>query len=263
MQTPALNPIYVDLDTLLDTRLGLLRQHLGVTDIPESYWTRETDDYSEFTEGALDRHQFYQLWLNRSHVTLEHSYITNVVYHILKCMQAQASDAVIFEDDRGPSLVINIWPYDLATLEREELCKGMEQHFLALKAKVTCIRTDPKELTPQYVKEHFSMITSYTGVDWLGQHHKALTTKGSAASGPMFGFPITVPRLYQQSAKSLTAKEKQRMHTEMRLLMLEFIQLDYIDAYWFSEVKPAPAPIESEEDGDLIAPRGTTKSFKL
>lgn len=262
MTTPSLNPIYVDLDALLDTRLGLLRQHLGLSEFPESYWTRESDEWSEYTNHRLDQHGFYQLWLKRNHTTLEHSVLTNIIYHISKCMQAQASDGVIFEDDRTPSLVVNIWPYDLAVAEQEELCSGLSQHLIALKAEVSCVRIDPKEITPDYVKENFSLMTVYQGIEWMGIHHRELTSKGNSASGPLFGFPITVPRIYQQSAKSLSAKEKQRMHAEMRLLMMEFIQLDYIDAYWFSEIRPLTGKKE-EPENDFVSPRGSTKSFSL
>lgn len=263
METPALKAIYVDMDALLDTRLGLLRQHLGMSTFPDAYWKRDTDDWPRFTEDRLDRQAFYQLWLKRDTETLKHSFITNIIFHIQRCMQAQVTDGMLFEDNRLPCLVVNLWPYVLSDDEQQEFCLMLSQYFKVLKAQVKCMFKDPKLLTPDYVHAHFAMMTSYNGIEWLGVQHQDLTRKSATLGGPLHGFPLTVPRLYQRDAQSLTAQEKQQMHTEMRLLMLEFIQLDYIDVYWFSEFGHKLDDRSSDDQDDLIKPRGTNKSFKL
>lgn len=256
------NAIYVDMDTVLDTRLGLLRQHLGMTTFPKAYWERDFNDWSSFTDGRLDQNGFYNLWMHRDHATLEHSKITNITFHIVRCIQTILNNAVITEDHREPRIVINTWPYVLTDEEEIDFASAFSQYFIATKTKVECIHVPLADLTPAYVKDNFALMTTYLGVEWLARHHQALAEHPvDPSKGILFGFPLTVPRLYQRSGASLSVKEKQDMHLEMKILMLEFIQQEYIDALWFSEYRPAM--VKEETESDEFEPMQSPKSFKL
>lgn len=261
------NTIYTDLDSVLDTRLGLIRQYhpelMSCFEKP-GYWERDCNEWETFTEGALSRHDFYQLWLKRDHVTLEHSYVSNIVHHIYNCIQAYIADAAVLDDIRPSSVFVNTAPYQLTEEECTAFGDLLAGYFKEFKTVVTVGYIPITDLTPEYVLNHYIMITSYLGEEWLGKHHTAITTEKRGHRNILYGFPLNVPRLYTKSGASLSKKEKQRMHMEFKIVMMEFIQHDPIDALWFSEFKPdlAKPPADDTED-ETLAPKRGVKSFTL
>lgn len=262
------NAIYTDLDTILDTRLGLIRQfhpELMTCFEKSGYWERDCNEWETFTDNALTRHAFYQLWLTRDHTTLEYSRVSNIVHHIFNCFQAYKADAAALDDIRPPELYVNTYPYVLTEEEHSIFAATLRTYFKEFDAVVTLGYMPLEELTPAYVQAHFCMLTTYNGDDWLGKHHGELTKHVQGNRGLLYGFPLNVPRLYTKSGTSLSIKEKQRMHMEFKFLMMEFIQHEPIDAFWFSEFRAELMNKDKDDkpEEETLAPKRGVKTFKL
>ena len=74
--------ILIDIDTLLDTRLGLLHtlnpEAVKRVVVNDRYWLRDYDDWEVLTEGLVTKSQFDDAWKQRTTDILQHSMMTSI-----------------------------------------------------------------------------------------------------------------------------------------------------------------------------------------
>lgn len=161
--------IYLELDCLLDTRVGLVALHAPAAAaklMQEAYWDRESDDFEELTGGAVTHKQFKEWWVNRDKECLKASRPTNLI-HILE----QLSESLVISQVNVPFVsklryLVNYWPYDLDQQEIEAMKQACEI-LTGNVIEVNMVSISPSALTPKRVKRDMSLLIMYDYYTWM------------------------------------------------------------------------------------------------
>lgn len=159
--------IYVDLDSLFDTRLATLHLLDPEKTLPllrESYFKR---DYDEF-EG-YDTEQYKNAWKTRDQETIRNSVVTDVPRLILffaeKTLRARSSTPLVAQ----PLLHLNIHPYKLPESAINSIIHGVKLLTKGL-IDIEVIDTPISQLTPKHIKERYTTMVMYEYWEWLEYH---------------------------------------------------------------------------------------------
>lgn len=236
--------LLLDIEALLDTRLGLLRQFgeeiaLAVAQNPD-YYARERDDWSVLTDGAVTTEAFNEAWEARDGTVLRASHQTGIhqfLDHLVGMYWQNLAEGLV-EDDFV--LVVNTHPYTLDTAEQNELA-GILQHTLMPSIQVEFVRYSLSELTPMVLSEHFDALILYEMARWV-------RIQGfNFPKCPCKGLDVIGPRLWDKDPSGLTLEQKKMDIQKFQLLMLEWLPIDFIDPEYFSlELPPAKEETSSE-----------------
>lgn len=229
--------ILIDLDSLLDTRLGVLesidpaltRQVIQ----SNTYWDREHTDWSVLTQGKLSNEDFLACWRDRDNRVLQASMMTAmipVLGKILADYHRNMKDGVV-EVDVG--VEVNIWPYGLEYDDLEVIREALHQ-YLYDDLEVTFCSRPLTELTPQVMHEHYSAVVLFDFQPWI-KHHCFNIAKQRCP-----GLNLIVPKLFESDPSKLSVESKEEEIIGFRLWLLEYIDIEFIDAQWFSMFRPEP-----------------------
>lgn len=165
--------IYVDVDTILDTRLSVLyllsdRIAQQVTE-DGTYFTRIRENF-----GPISADIFQAFYDRRSKIVLKYAMPTKIIGLIQNYVEDLATDIKTIETDEEISLFINFYPY--ADLEEDEvmLIVNLMKKFVP-EIEIKPIFMDRDELTPGWVIENVGCMFKYDNYRWLEYHGK--TTK--------------------------------------------------------------------------------------
>lgn len=234
----------VDLDALLDTRLGVLASlsHEAFAEVirnPE-YAVREDDDLSRFTD-KVTREQFLDAWKNRNEECLLSSYITNILHEIKRLTFEVAEVALKEKDPRmsGDCYVdINYYGYKLSKEVTDELCLQVSK-WCYPGTTVKAVDIHPAWIRLAYLEQNYTHYFVYSMKAWL-----AAAVGEDYQGPPAKGVTIVAPALFDLDH----ADEKQELRREdfkpnevFGLAELGFANLmcvKYQDPYWFSMMTP-------------------------
>jgi hypothetical protein len=227
--------LYTDLDSLLDTRLGVMATlDPGAAQSlvkQKTYWDREQDDWERLTQGKITQEAFKAAWAVRGIEVLKSSVASQLFlvlnqlfgdFHLINMEGLTKSDL---------RLEVNVHPYNLNSDEIETLT-GVLKELLFPELMVTFISRPLKELTPTFWFQHYSGALIYDFPGWLKTHCWEL--------GRLKGrdFNLIVPRLFEKDPDTLSQEEKKREFFTFKLWLLEHIDIDFIEPRYFSAVPP-------------------------
>lgn len=159
--------IYVDLDSLFDTRLSVLytldSQRVAEL-LKHGYFGR---DYDEF--DGIDTEVYKKAYKERNVATIHHSSITGIpaviLYFAEQTLKARASTPFIMQ----PRLHLNIYPY---TLPDEAIAVIIEGVRIITKGllDIEIIDRPLDQITPSYVKDTYAVMVMYEYWEWLEIH---------------------------------------------------------------------------------------------
>lgn len=159
--------IYVDLDSLFDTRLSTLYQldsQCVEGLLKHGYFGR---DYDEF-EG-VDVEAYQKAYRARDASTIHHSSITDVpriiLYFAEQTLKARASTPFVTQ----PRLHLNLYPYTLPDEAVKAIMDGLKIVTKGL-IDIEIINRPLEDITPSYVKETYAMMVMYEYWEWLEIH---------------------------------------------------------------------------------------------
>lgn len=169
--------ILVEIDSLLDTRLGTLDIIDG--DIPEvvlknGYYSRYIDDWDNLSKGKTTKETFNNHYHDRTTFTLNRSRITGVcrlIYTLseeasLNALHDPESDSVVFD--------INISPYVLDEDEKEMLLLCVSNYLYA-GTECRIVNVPHSELTVDKIKNNWDSLILYDFDRWFSNHGDGLT----------------------------------------------------------------------------------------
>lgn len=174
-----LKRIYVSLDELLDTRLGLIQtikpelveRYLG-DDIAR--YTLRMHDSVIWNDLGLDEVGWYSLWEQRGYFdVLPNSVVTRIpalINSILKEYQASNEHAIGDWDIR---LDINLHPYPF-TDEEQTMLETILSELMPGVTQMNFIRKGVKQLTPKDIKARYDYIIMYSFQYWSMIHAEEL-----------------------------------------------------------------------------------------
>jgi len=233
--------LYVDVDCLLDTRLGVLsgidpQAAIAAVRNPR-YWTRDYNDWELLTDGLVNKERYDAAWALRDMSTLVDSVVTgipSVLQQLLVDHHKNMKDGSVVDD---VGLEVNLAPYAFTDEERDGLEHILQEMFFSDLIITFCYRP-LDELTPTLISEQYSGLVMYEFHDWIKTHHEALV------STPCKDVSFVVPRLFEVNPEELNQEGKQTELTLFRLAMLDHMDVEFISAEWFSmlQAKPTPKP---------------------
>lgn len=161
--------VYIDLDSLLDTRVGVVAIHspeAATMLMQEGYWTRESDDYSELTQGLVTHSQFKQWWKERDKQALIAARPTNFIRILEELSEALVVSQVNLPFVSRAQYLVNYWPYQLEELEVaaiQQACEILTGNVVEVKM----VFMKPEQLTPQWIKREVSLLVMYDYWSWM------------------------------------------------------------------------------------------------
>jgi hypothetical protein len=232
--------ILIELDALLDTRLGTLRQQMGVEYAQRiltlDYITREIDAF----EG-IETSVFQEMYAARNEETLKCSVVTALVTRLKDLTTFLSELAVNAPEYDGIRLAVNTYPYRLSKAVLRDIGKSVSVWTGGL-IPVELVNITPQDLTPIHVKSHFAMLFMYDYGSWIETQtvafHETLIPE----------IHLVAPALYfskKPDAKELKDLVRQAAHPFQATMMFltPMVGLELVDAKWFSIVSlPNKAP---------------------
>ncbi len=228
--------VLIDLDSLLDTRLGVLagldeaavRTVIGTP----AYWQREHTDWHVLTGGRVTNETFQSAWKARGNDDLRRSVMTGIILVLSRVLTEYNRNMQegIVEDD--VCLEVNLHPYSLEYDELEEL-EGVLHELLYPELTVSFCSRPLEELTPKVLNETYAAVFLYDFPPWI-KHHCFNLGKQRCP-----GLNVVVPKLFEKDPRELTKEQKQEEIFGFRLWLMEYIDFEFVDVEWFSMLRPS------------------------
>lgn len=197
--------IYIELDCLMDTRIGTILTYYGektaIDVINNGYSDREYDEFYN-----IDYDEFNSIYKSRDKNVLFNSIRTNLIYLINDLIQETIKNNIGSPIQLIPKITLNIHPYELMDKEIELI-----KLVLAKTTNRTCdieiVNLDYSSLTPNFFGKETTVAFMYDYHLWL--EAQALNKNLDNKACPHLN--IITPRLYK---KKLTKKDRQ-IHSEL------------------------------------------------
>jgi hypothetical protein len=209
--------IYVDLDSLFDTRLTtltLIDKDLSMEEIKGEFFIRTCDSFKHIPHKVFD--YFYK---HRTVNTLKLSQLTKIV----KLVMEFANNVSLNDKELGGEgdvvLYVNTYPYDL----NEQQEKIIKASLITYMPKITNVVTRfDYNVSPEWLDRYVSMIVMYDGYKWLTKN----VANGKLKKNPLLDILFIVPKIIfvdgEHTEKDFEYLEKTMIMTT-RLKMLEIL----------------------------------------
>lgn len=177
--------VLVELDCLLDTRLGTLVGKLGM-DINEvlskgiAWWTRYSEEPEFFTEGRITLEDFQAAYAARDVETLKYSYVTNVTDHILRVTQQMRKEEFRGREIEEVIVTVNYYPYKLTDEQIEGYIESIK-HTVSLDTTVRMVSIAPEHALPSKLQDVYDAYMVYNFEQWLAPFVKTLHNEPKSA----------------------------------------------------------------------------------
>lgn len=160
----------VDLDAIMDTRLGTLMQlHPGLFEqcLALDYHLREAEVFPNVPMNI-----FKEVYDGRDRDTLKVSLITRIPDYIKIVVDSFKKNKILSKIDNKTIVDLNIYPYKLTDEEIQNYCEELSLK-LGEDVIVRPVNYSPKDLTPTIVKNEYSCIIKYNFNTWLDEQAHA------------------------------------------------------------------------------------------
>jgi hypothetical protein len=223
--------IYVELDVLLDTRLGtlaLIDDQVAASVIASgNYHTRKNDIF----EG-VDKEVFDEAYRNRDETTLKKSVLTDAIKVLRQLVVALTEQTIDQPDHEGPKIVVNLYPYKLTAEEQELIGRSMAD-WIQNETPIELVAIPTKDLTPIYCKTTYSTMLVYDHSQWMNTHAEAFK-KTCLPEVIMISPAIYFNATPSDEELAKTIKEAAHPMRALELLASPIIELKLIDVKYFS-----------------------------
>lgn len=185
--------ILVDLDCLLDTRLGTLAclgSDYAVNALLNNYKTREIDSFP-----GVSRQEFKDAYAKRDVETLKASLATNVFLILQACIKGSFENLAQGGQNNSIEFIVNYFPYKL-TEDEVSYIREMILYRTGEAAEVTMIDISNEAMTPKHCKENYALMIRYDYVEWYEMHLDAIQET------PIPGVTLIAPALYHNEIPS-------------------------------------------------------------
>lgn len=238
--------IYVDLDSLLDTRAGLLslidEEQAVDTIMQPAYYVRKSNDF-----GFVDGKTFNERFRKRGNEVLEHAPVTRMTTKLNEFVEEiLATPAYQYSKDKL-SLLVNIYPYTMTDDEKLEL-EAIMMYYTNQLIPIEIVSMGLDWLTPSHFKAQYDLVIMYDWGLWVAQHGAQL------ANDRLNEVTFFVPRIFFES--ELTEEQLREEGFESSDKMLDFAEmvlsssmgLEMCDIRLWCNLPPNAAPYESRRE---------------
>lgn len=252
--------IYVDIDSLLDTRLGtlaIMKEDYALEALKKNYFIREIDEFPNVPHEV-----FKKAYAKRDVETLMASTFTNV-FTLINAFIKGNFEAAVTNANVSPVLItVNVHPYDLTEEEMVAISQAVSHRVKGM-ADVNVVNFHDAYLTPAYCRENFAIMIRYEYEPWIKVHveSKAFETQR------MPGVSVVGPAIYQKipTEEEMAELKEKNIHpfTAAETAMAFFFGLKLVDVETFCISKDvielfkqaiATPPEKTSETNESIKP---------
>lgn len=170
--------IYVELDALLDTRLGTLHRMdpaLVEQALDAGYKDRTSDRWVDLGLN-VDQARYDDLYRRRDVTTLKQSRPTDLAPIITEMTSALGKASI--EDPRIEEITldVNVWPYRLNAEVKDAIADAVRE-WVSIDCKVAVVDYDHGSLTPTFIDRRYVALILYDFDGWFQAQHDALLEK--------------------------------------------------------------------------------------
>lgn len=235
---PVKSNIYVDVDSLFDTRLSTLYMLNDATAeelvTTGKYYDRVRDNF-----GSISADIFYTLYSRRNTEPLKLGIPTPIIDLVTEHYGSIVTDIKNIEKEEDLKIYLNIYPYRLEEEEIDVICRYIENYIPDVILEV--IYKSIEDLTPRWIVDHVGCMFMYEANKWLEYHNG---TSG-IYTVPLLNIMLFAPALITGSSRDLTINKEYFKSLEEKMSLC--IDYNLIDARYFS-AKPIRIEEESKED---------------
>ncbi len=159
------NSVYVELDTLLDTRFSLLTR-LNRIIAEEQFYTGKYHNRLIDKFDSISFDTFKEHYDNRDKSLLTNALYTPIIGHLHDFTNNTLNLEIHLGEKYAPELVVNIYPYKLSDNELRVIGNYLIDRYSGL-LSIEFINLSTSFLTPGYLKERFSLVYMYNVCGWL------------------------------------------------------------------------------------------------
>lgn len=229
--------LLIDLDALLDTRLGCLIAHRPKEAAEmnmNAYRARLTDELWKYCDNVTEE-EYKDWWGNRDVEVLKCSSATSMMVR-LKAMTYNLT-AVRAEQTFMTDLkvIVNVYPYTLPEEIKQEY-KAAIKEVISKDFQVEIVRLPPMSLAPQTLLDTFNYYAIYDLDAWLIANHTLLEDK------PIPAFPMNAPSMYCNSApseediKELGFSQPEEAFAQWELYMSAHLMLGFLPMIEYTQL---------------------------
>lgn len=237
---------YVDLDCLLDLRLGVL---LLISDeygyqvsAQEGYYNRASDHFATPQQGSLDRQLYDKVLQARRGDAIRCAMATKAggfirrMLGVTKIAQLESPVKVLTE------LHINVHGYGLTPQEQEAVSLVYAEDPVYEGVPVAIVDMSHEQLTCDYVAQHYSALMMYNPAPWIEAN------RDEFLKNKLVHVALYTPRINHVRALSASEIQKAQQHkidyhTALATAMRACIQLTYLGVHVFC----ADTPINTQD----------------
>lgn len=227
--------VLVDIDSLVDTRLGLILEHK-----PYLYEKIDLSEYRKrvtnvwYKKLGITDEEWDKLWGARSVATLKQSGPTNLLFTLVSELGAKFAATLVGTPLEKPRLTVNIWPYKLNKDERALYLENLKDLYSSCTLSVDLINQPIEKITPEFIKTNFDAVFIYDFHNWIDTHVKEL----SEENGRMPSKTVYSPALLRSDTMDVAADQmvtdKVNPFTETKKFCATAFTLELVDAGLFS-----------------------------
>lgn len=187
--------ILVDMDSLLDTRLGTFHTidpavAVGLEANP-NYRSRVADDWNLLVGSDIAK-KFAKKYQGRNNDVLKSSVMTALIFFLHSLYGELAKALLTTPVGEEMVLTINTHPYVLSSVEREELTNTLHEYISPF-VDVQYIDIPMTGLSPSYLHDKYSAVVMYDFDSWLNYHYAGLQAR------PIPRLTLYVPALFAKT----------------------------------------------------------------
>lgn len=236
--------IYVDMDSMVDTRSGIVKsismkayERLAISGYP----TRDVDNFHGLC--GIDQSDYDKRWKERTADIVRDSIATRIPMVLStivgKINGARAEDATM----PTPKITVNTFPYNFSEDERRML-EAAIACYIGVSSSITLVHIPTHTLTPNYIKSNWGIMVMYDFIGWLNMHHAALL------EAPIPGVTFYAPRLRESDKLTMddvyshfedNPEERKRIDKidpfdSMSILMVAAVDLHWLEVSEYCEL---------------------------
>lgn len=242
----------VDLDFILDTRLGLmdvLSPESAVKLVANpAYFRRKTNHFEALC--GFPNAEFEAAWKSRTKEVLAHSINTPALDLLHYSVMEAEHRAATHPAYSGVRVDINIHPYDLNEEERNCMALSIAQRA-GWHAPIRIVNQPPFYFDPKMVREDYDVMMLYNVQEWLDAHKATLT-----GFDRMPGVSLYLPRLMPEEKvpsdigdfRKFGAKMPVDIFEAVTYACAEFIGLEFVPINHFCIAFPGVNDIPSDPE---------------
>lgn len=237
--------IYIDIDSLLDTRITIMKELLPkftedyLKDQEELYFYRNNNSF-KYKSYTVPDTLFMELYKYRSKLVLKNSKPTVLAHLMLNVLDEVFKNIEVHDSHDKPALIVNTYPYKL-TDEEQALFQLFLYNFIPSVIPIEMIYKSIPELTPEFFKEKSVIdIYMYNGYRWL----EYIISNMSFVNSHMLNRTLFLPKFFSNSLK--TDDNTGDLYEMFTVSYSKIIKLEFLELSAYVEKEYCPKKIEED-----------------